>query len=253
MTKEFEGRTALITGGAQNLGSAIALGFARRGANVVINTHRNREAAEAVAEEARSHGGGAMVAVGDIADPEFDAGMVADAEAEFGGVDYLINNAAIRKLQPLLSITPADWDRTLAINLSSAFYLSRAVLPRMIEHGFGRIINIGGPDGLTGHPNRAHNVAAKAGLVGLTKAISVEYGREGVTANLVTPGMMDTTRNPVDYPDWPPSQEQLEGELDIPRLGEPIEVADACIFFALESSAYITGQEVHVNGGRVKP
>jgi 3-oxoacyl-[acyl-carrier protein] reductase len=133
------------------------------------------------------------------------------------------------------------------------FYLSRLVLPGMVERRWGRIINIGGPDGQSGAPFRAHNVTCKAGLIGLVKSISIEFAHAGITANVVVPGMMDTTRSPIDYPGWPPSQQTIASRVPTARLGTSDEVAFACRFLASHAAAYITGQTLHVNGGMYMP
>lgn len=248
-----ERRTVLVTGAGRNIGRAIALAFAKTGAHVAINVHRNLDEAGEVVARVEGLGAEAMVVAGDVGDPNVDEAMVAAVRQRFGAIDVLVNNAAARPKQPLLSISVADWDRVLASNLSAPFYLSRLVLAQMAERHFGRIINIGGPDGQAGMRDRAHNVTAKAGLIGLTKAIAIEFGASGITANVVVPGITDTTRDPATHPSWPPSAEQLRDRLPIPRLGRPEEIADACTFLASDQAGYITGQTLHVSGGFYMP
>jgi 3-oxoacyl-[acyl-carrier protein] reductase len=257
-TPELEGltgRTAIVTGAGRNIGRAIALSLADAGANVVVNARSNKDEADAVVKEVNASDSGAMAiaVLGDVGDPSFDEQLVNTAIAEFGSVDVLVNNAGRRRRQSLLDITPDDWDTILRSNLSAMFYLSRLVLPGMVERRFGRIINIGGPDGQSGSPYRAHNVTCKAGLIGLTKAITIEFAHAGITANVVVPGMMDTTRSPIDYPGWPPSQHTIANRVPSARLGTSDEVAFACRFLASNAAGYISGQTLHVNGGQYMP
>jgi len=247
------GRTVIVTGAGRNIGRAIALTFGDAGCNVVVNARSNRDEATEVVDSVNAGPGKAVFVLGDVGDAGFDEELVRTAVDRFGGVDILINNAGRRRLQPLLDITPADWDTILRSNLSAMFYLARLVLPGMVERRWGRIINIGGPDGQSGSPYRAHNVTCKAGLIGLVKAISIEFAHAGVTANVVVPGMMDTTRSPIDYPGWPPSQHTIASRVPTARLGTSDEVAYACRFLASQAAAYITGQTLHVNGGMYMP
>jgi 3-oxoacyl-[acyl-carrier protein] reductase len=247
------GRTVIVTGAGRNIGRAIALAFGDAGCNVVVNARSNRDEASEVVDSVNAGPGKAVYVLGDVGDADFDEELVRTAVDRFGTVDCLINNAGRRRLQPLLDITPDDWDTILRSNLSAMFYLSRLVLPGMVERRWGRIINIGGPDGQSGAPFRAHNVTCKAGLIGLVKAISIEFAHAGITANVVVPGMMDTTRSPIDYPGWPPSQQTIASRVPTARLGTSDEVAFACRFLASHAAAYITGQTLHVNGGMYMP
>jgi 3-oxoacyl-[acyl-carrier protein] reductase len=247
------GRTVIVTGAGRNIGRAIALAFGDAGCNVVVNARSNRDEASEVVDSVNAGPGKAVYVLGDVGDADFDEELVRTAVDRFGTVDCLINNAGRRRLQPLLDITPDDWDTILRSNLSAMFYLSRLVLPGMVERRWGRIINIGGPDGQSGAPFRAHNVTCKAGLIGLVKSISIEFAHAGITANVVVPGMMDTTRSPIDYPGWPPSQQTIASRVPTARLGTSDEVAFACRFLASHAAAYITGQTLHVNGGMYMP
>ncbi|MFC3173703.1 SDR family NAD(P)-dependent oxidoreductase [Novosphingobium bradum] len=250
----FSGRTALVTGGGRNIGRAIALAFADRGIDVGIVVRANREEAEAVAREVRERGARAAIALGDVGQAGDCERMVGEIAAALGPVDYLVNNAARRRRQAFLDIAPEDWDAVIGTNLSSIFYLSRLVLPGMAERGFGRIVNIGGPDGVRGLRLRAHNVACKAGLIGLTKAIALEFGIHGITANIVVPGNIATSRDEVDYPDFQALVDRLDdqrenSQIAIPRQGTCEEVADAVMHFASDKSAYLTSQTLYVAGG----
>lgn len=245
----FSGRTALVTGSGRNIGRAIALAFATAGINLAVNVRQNTAQGEAVAKEARAFGVEAAVITGDIADPSEDARMVAEIESALGPVDYLVDCASPRQRLSFLEISVEDWQAVLGSTLSSTFYLSRLVLPGMAERNFGRIIAIGGAVTTVAVPRFAHVVAAKHGLAGLVKAIAVEFGASGVTANVVSPGWTDTPRDAAEYPVWPPPREQLAAMLSIPRLGQPDEIATACLFLASDEAGYITGQDLQVNGG----
>jgi NAD(P)-dependent dehydrogenase (short-subunit alcohol dehydrogenase family) len=220
---------------------------------VVVNARSNKEEADAVVADVNATKGHAIAVLGDVGDAAFDEQLVQTAIDEFGTVDVLINNAGRRRRQAFLDIRPDDWDTILRSNLSAMFYLSRLVLPGMVERRWGRIINIGGPDGQAGSPYRAHNVTCKAGLIGLVKAITIEFAHAGITANVVVPGMMDTSRSPVDYPGWPPSQHTIANRVPSARLGQSDEVAFACRFLASNAAGYISGQTLHVNGGQYMP
>ncbi|MBV9660563.1 MAG: SDR family oxidoreductase [Acidimicrobiales bacterium] len=251
---DFTGSTVLVTGAARNIGRAIALGFAAAGLDVAVHARTSIDEAEAVAAKARARGVRSLVVTGDLGDAEQCEAIVSRTVEELGPVDYLISNAARRRFQAFLDISPADWDAAISANLSSLFYLSRLVLPGMAARRFGRIVALGGPDGYMGWHHRAHNVTAKAGLTGLVKAISFEFGYSGVTANVLVPGGVDTVRNPEDYPPDMADQEGVpQGRplRTIPRQGTVEELADACLFLASDRASYVTGQSFHVDGGLV--
>jgi 3-oxoacyl-[acyl-carrier protein] reductase len=216
--RPFEGRTALVTGSGQNIGRAIALAFARDGANVVINGHRNQAAIKAVAEEARGLGVRALAVLADVGDPE-----------------------------AVQTISIEEWQRILNSNLSASFYLARSALPLMQQRGWGRIIHISGRDGFAVIPNRAHNVTCKAGMFALSKAIAVEFGPFGITANTVAPGIIDTTRDWTQYPQFRDGYGDRVLEIPVRRVGHVDEIAAACTYLA--GAGFVTGQILHVNGG----
>jgi len=250
----YSGRTALITGASRNIGRAIALTLAARGIAVAVNARTSAADAEAVRKEIIGSGGRAEVILGDVGTPEGCADVAARTAAALSPVDYLVSNAATRRFQAYEEITPDEWDATIRSNLSALFYLGRELLPGMRDRGFGRVIAIGGPDGYLGWHHRAANVTAKAGLTGLVKAISFEFGLSGVTANVVVPGQVETTRSAKDYPagmtdrDGYPKGSPMKV---IQRPGTSQEVADAVAFLAADQASYITGQSLHVDGGMV--
>ena len=249
------GRTAFVTGASRNIGRAIALAFADEGADLVLNTRANRDELDAVAAECRKAGVRVVPVLGDIADARVAEDMVNEGVAELGGIDVLVCNAAIRPHTPLTETSVDDWHRVMGVNLHSAFYLARAVVPGMKERRRGSIIALGGQSSLTGRPNTAAVTAAKTGLLGLVRALAAELGPFGIRANMVIPGTMDTERRYTEwYPEFrqapPGAPEQLK-QIPLGRLGRPEEIADACVFLASDASSYITGDEIRVMGGRV--
>jgi 3-oxoacyl-[acyl-carrier protein] reductase len=249
------GRTAFITGASRNIGRAIALAFAREGADLVLNTRVNGEELDAVAEECRALGVRVVAVLGDIADAGTVDLMVARGLAELGAIDVLVCNAAIRPHQAITATTPEDWHRVVGVNLHSAYYLARAVVPAMKERRRGSIIALGGQSALTGRPNTAAVTAAKHGLLGLVRALAAELGPFGIRANMVVPGFIDTERRHAEwYPEFreapPGAPEQLKA-IPLRRLGRPEDIADACVFLASDASAYVTGDALRVMGGRV--
>ena len=201
--KPLAGRTALVTGSGRNIGRGIALAFAKAGANVVVNGHRDAAALARVAGEIEAHGVQALQVMAGVSNADEVQKMADQAVATFGRVDIAVSNVGFRPRQAFLDITPEDWRNILETNLSAAFYLARAVLPSMKKYRWGRIIHISGRDGFFTIPDRAHNVTAKAGLHSLAKAIALEFGEHGVTANTIAPGKVDTVaRDEKHYPGY---------------------------------------------------
>ncbi len=251
----LSGKTALVTGASRNIGRAIALAFASEGADMVLNTRANREELEAVAAECRKAGVRVLPALADIADAAAVDAVVRRALAELGAIDVLVCNAAIRPHQSLDATSIEDWHRVLSVNLHSAFYLARAVVPAMKERRRGSIIALGGQSSLTGRPNTAAVTAAKTGLLGLVRALAAELGPFGIRANMVVPGMIDTERRYAHwYPEFreaPPGAPAQLKQIPLGRLGRPEDIADACVFLASDASAYVTGDTIRVMGGRL--
>lgn len=246
--RPLAGRTALVTGSGRNIGRAIALSLAQQGANVVVNGHSDRASVDAVVEEIRAGGGQALAHMADVGIDGEVAAMVAAASAHFGGLDIVVSNVGIRRKQPFLEITPEQWDEVLRTNLSAAFYLARHAIPVMQKGRWGRIVLISGFDGFWGQvTHRAHNITAKAGLHGLAMALAREFGADGITANTVAPGAIDTVRDWSQYTHQ--QREQLEREIPLGRYGKPEEVAAACELLCAERGGFISGQVIHVNGG----
>ncbi|HWV51486.1 SDR family NAD(P)-dependent oxidoreductase [Pseudorhodoplanes sp.] len=248
--KPLAGRVAIVTGSGRNIGRAIAISFAAAGARVVINGHRDQSALDAVVNEIRSNGGEAIACLADVSRDDEIACMVALAKETYGHVDIAVSNVGKRPYAAFLDITPEDWDDVLRTNLSAPFYLARHTIPMMRERRFGRIINISGFSGFFAHvTHRAHSVSAKLGLHGLSKAIAREFGPDGITANTVAPGMIDTARDWSQYKHI--DTEKLSAEIPVRRLGTPDDIAEACLFLAGEGGGFVSGQVIHVNGGQM--
>jgi NAD(P)-dependent dehydrogenase (short-subunit alcohol dehydrogenase family) len=244
----LDGRVALVTGSGRNIGRAVAEAFAAAGARVVINGHSDRDAIEGVADGIRARGGEAIAVLADVAKDDQVAAMVGQAVAAFGGLDILVSNVGIRRYRAFLEITPDEWNEVIGTNLSAAFYLARHALPHMRARKRGRVIVISGFDGFWGQvTHRAPNLAAKAGLHGLAKAIAREFGPDGITANTVAPGAIDTVRDWTQYVHQP--RQQIEAEIPLKRFGHVDELAGACLFLASDAGGFVSGQVIHVNGG----
>ena len=249
------GKVALVTGASRNIGRAIALAFAAEGADLVLNTRANADELEAVAAECRKAGVRVVSALADIADAAAVSAMAERGIAELGGIDVLVCNAAIRPHRSIEETSLEEWHRVIAVDLNSAFYLSRAVVPSMKQRGGGSIIALGGQSSITGRPNTSAVTAAKSGLLGLVRALAAELGPSGIRVNMVVPGFIDTERRYADwYPEFrerpPGAPEQLK-DIPLRRLGRPEDIAQACVFLAGEASAYVTGDTLRVMGGRV--
>ncbi len=240
---ELQGRVAIVTGAARNIGRAIARELAAAGAAVIVNARTAKTEAQSVAAEIEANGGQALVVIADVTDPQAVAGMVEAALARFGRLDILVNNAAMRKEAPFEQIGLEDWRRILSIVLDGAFLCAKASVPAMARAGGGAIVNIGGLTGHTGARSRAHVVTAKAGVAGLTKALAFDLAPHRITVNCVSPGLIDTKRagnTPAHH---------AEHKTIVGRLGQPADVAAAVRMLCSPRARYITGQTIHVNGG----
>jgi 3-oxoacyl-[acyl-carrier protein] reductase len=244
----LSGRVALVTGSARNIGKGIALAYAQAGADIVINGRAASDELEQTAAEIRALGVRCLVVTADVATPEGVGHLIATSQRELGRIDISVANVGLRLHQPFLEISIDDWRRTIETSLSSAFYLARAVIPGMKERGFGRLIHISGRDGFFPMTNRAHNIAAKAGLHALAKAIALEFGPFGITANTVAPGLIDTTRDLAQYPDHARRVQARVEQMPARRIGQPDDVARACVYLAAGGN-FVAGQLIHVNGG----
>lgn len=244
------GKVALITGAVRRIGRATALALAEQGAAIVINARSSVEEAKAVVAEIEARGGRAIYHLADVTDEAQVDAMVERILEVFGRIDILVNNAANRRHSPFTEMSFAEWREITGIILDGAFFCARAVLPVMIANGGGTIINIGGLSGHTGAYNRAHVATAKAGLVGLTKALAVEFADRGITVNCVAPGKIGGKRaaSAGEGVSIPGGGEPLVG-----RSGTPEDVAVMIATLCGPGGRFITGQTIHVNGGLYLP
>ena len=246
MTRELSGKVALVTGGARNIGRAISLALAAAGAAVVVNARASRADADETLASIRSAGGDGAVHMADVTDPGAVGRMVEAAVGRFGRLDILVNNAAVREETPFAELRLEDWRRVVAVILDGAFVCAQACLPHLLRARAGAIVNIGGMTAYKGADGRAHVVAAKAGLAGLTRALALELAPRNITVNCVVPGTIETVRGVPGAPERPAHRQGLPV---LGRRGEPAEVAGAVRFLCGPGARYITGQSVHVNGG----
>jgi 3-oxoacyl-[acyl-carrier protein] reductase len=243
-TRELEGRVALVTGGARNIGRAIALAFGDAGAAVVVNTRTSVEAANEVVKEIEAKGGQAMAHLADVTDEEGIDAMMDAVLKRFGRLDILVNNAAVRDVTKIDDIDLATWRYVTGIILDGAFICTMAALPSLRRSGAGAIVNIGGMSGHTGAAGRPHVVAAKMGLVGLTRGLAHDLAPDNITVNCVVPGLIETVRGPSSGSGNAHLREGLLG-----RRGKPEEVAAVVRMLVGPDGRCITGQDWHVNGG----
>lgn len=240
--KELAGKVALVTGAGRNIGRAIALALADAGAAVVLNGKTNRVELD---ETASLIGANALAVLADVTDPAAVERMLAQARERFGGLDILVNNAAIRAVEPIEQIGIERWREVTGVILEGAWNCSQKALPLLKTGGMGSIVNIGGMSAHSGAKGRPHVVAAKAGLVGLTRALAHDLAPFGITVNCVVPGLIETVRGASSG-----AHSAHQGrQTALGRRGTPQEVAGAVRFLAGPGARYITGQTLHVNGG----
>jgi 3-oxoacyl-[acyl-carrier protein] reductase len=239
---DLTGKLALVTGASGGLGGAIARALHAQGASVALSGTR-KEALESVAAEL---GARAFVLPCDLSDTQSVEALVPAAEAALGGLDILVNNAGVTRDNLFMRMKDEEWDRVLAVNLTAAFRLSRASIKGMMRRRFGRIVNIASVVGVTGNPGQANYAAAKAGLIGMSKALAAEIASRGITVNCVAPGFITS---PMTDALSDKQRETILGSVPAGRLGAGNEIGAAVVYLASKEAAYITGQTLHVNGG----
>jgi 3-oxoacyl-[acyl-carrier protein] reductase len=240
------GHVALITGGVRRIGRAAALALAGEGADVVLHARNSRDEAEAVAREVEAMGRRALVLLCDITDEAAVEAMFAEIDRAFGRLDILVNNAALRGEAHFTEMSYAEWKEITGVILDGAFLASRAALRRMAPRGYGRIVSMGGVSAHLGAKERAHVGAAKAGLIGFTRALAVEFAAQGVTVNCVIPGKIGGKRAAT-------AGKGIAGAPIVGREGVPEDVAELVRMLCRPASSFITGQSMHVNGGMYLP
>jgi NAD(P)-dependent dehydrogenase (short-subunit alcohol dehydrogenase family) len=236
----------LVTGSGRNIGRATVLKLAGEGAHAVVNVRANQAEADAVVREARGFGVKAIAVIADVAKRDQVEAMAARALSEFGRVDILINNAAIRPHKPFTELTVKDWEDVRGVVLDGALYLTRAVVESMVKNHYGRILFFTGDGAFTGGKGRAHVSAAKMGLVGMARALATEFAPNNIRVNVVSPGSIDTRR---DNPEWYQGRPPSAAGIPLGRQGHVDEIAATCLFLVSDDGGFITGQTVHVNGG----
>ena len=244
----LDGRHALVTGASRGIGRAVALAFATEGASVALNFAGNVAAAEAVRAEIESAGGKAILVPADVSDENAVEDMVKTVTEAFGSIDILVNNAGITRDGLLLRLKEEDWDAVLNTNLKGVFLCTKAVSKFMMKKRYGRIVNMASVVGVTGNASQANYAAAKAGVIGFTKAMAKELASRGITVNAIAPGFIRSDMTDV-LPDK--VKEAMLADIPLGRAGEPADVAKAALFLASDQAAYITGQVLKVDGGMV--
>jgi 3-oxoacyl-[acyl-carrier protein] reductase len=241
------GKVAVVTGAGQGLGEAIALRFAREGAAVVVND-LSAEAAGRTAEAIRAAGGRAAVVAGSVTDEAVVDALVERTIADLGSLAILVNNAGITRDKLLKDMTVEDWDAVLTLNLRGTFLCCKYATPHMVAAKWGRVINMSSRAHL-GNRGQTNYSASKAGVIGFSRSLAFELGKFGVTVNCIAPGIV-ATPGVTSLPHYQTLVERVAPTLPIPRLGKPEDVAGTALFLASDDAEYITGETIHVSGGR---
>lgn len=244
---ELEGRAAIVTGGSLGIGRAIALDLAANGADVAINYRRHDTEAKEVVAQIEAQGQRGLVVKADVASFDQAQKMVNQVQEHFGRLDILVNNAGINRDSVIWKMSEEQWDEVIAIDLKGCFNYTRAVAPVFKEQSYGKIINITSINGLRGKFGQTNYSAAKAGIIGLTKALARELGRYNVNVNAVAPGLIETEMV-AQAPEK--VREMALAEIVLGRLGQPEEVAHVVTFLCSEKARHITGQVIQVDGGQ---
>jgi 3-oxoacyl-[acyl-carrier protein] reductase len=244
---KLSGKVAVVTGAGQGLGEAIAVRFAREGAAVMINDF-NAETAARTAEQVRAAGARAAVCVGSVTDEALVKEMMERAVKELGGLGILVNNAGITRDKLLRDLTVEDWDAVINLNLRGTFLCSKYATPHMVAARWGRVINMSSRAHL-GNKGQTNYSASKAGVIGFSRSLSMEVGKFGITVNCIAPGVI-ATPGVTNLPHYQSLVDRVAPTLPIPRLGKPEDVAGVAAFLASNDAEYVTGETIHVSGGR---
>ncbi len=244
----LEGKNALVTGASRGIGRAIALELAKQGSNVAVNYAGNEKKAEAVVQEVEKLGCKAIKIKTDVADEAAVKMMVKEVISEFGSLDILVNNAGITRDNLLMRMKETEFDEVINTNLKGVFLCTKAVTRQMMKQRAGKIINVASIVGISGNPGQANYVAAKAGVIGLTKTTAKELASRNILVNAVAPGFISTDMTEALSQE---QQEEMLAMIPLQKLGEPEDVAKVVRFLASDDASYITGQTIHIDGGMV--
>lgn len=242
------GKTAVVTGGSRGIGRAICIELAKQGANVVVNYSGSEEKAKQVVSQIEELGAKAIAVQANVAHSDEVESMMKQAIEVFGTLDILVNNAGITRDNLLMRMKEQEWDDVVDTNLKGVFLCTKAVTRQMMKQRAGRIINISSIVGVAGNPGQANYVAAKAGVIGLTKTCAQELASRNILVNAIAPGFITT-----EMTDSLPEElkEAMLKQIPLAKLGQPEDVAKAVVFFASDQANYITGQTLHIDGGLV--
>ncbi len=244
----LSGKTAIITGASRGIGAEIARKMAQAGAKIVVNYSGSQAKAEAVVEEIKNNGGEAIAVKANVSDADAVKAMVEQTMQTFGSVDILVNNAGITRDNLMMRMKDDEWDDVINTNLKGVFICTKAVTRQMMKQRSGRIVNIASIVGVMGNAGQANYVAAKAGVIGLTKTTARELASRNITANAVAPGFITTDMTDQLGEDI---QKTMLAQIPLGRFGKPEEVAKAALFLASDDASYMTGQTLHLDGGMV--
>ncbi|MBO8171067.1 MAG: 3-oxoacyl-[acyl-carrier-protein] reductase [Bacillaceae bacterium] len=242
----LENKVAVVTGGSRGIGRETVLELAEAGADVVINYAGNEQAALEVAEEVKKRGRKAITVKADVSSSEEAGQLIKQALDQFGKIDILVNNAGITRDNLLMRMKEEEWDDVINTNLKGVYNCIKAVTRPMMKQRSGRIINVSSVVGVMGNAGQANYVAAKAGVIGLTKSVARELASRGITVNAVAPGFIETDMTEKLQEE---AKDQLMAQIPLNRLGTPRDVAHVIAFLASDASSYMTGQTLHVDGG----
>ncbi|MFC4409247.1 3-oxoacyl-[acyl-carrier-protein] reductase [Chungangia koreensis] len=245
---KLNGKTAIVTGGSRGIGRSIAIMLAEEGAKVVVNYSGSQAKAEEVVELIRQNGGEAIAIQANVSSSESVQAMVGEALSHYGSVDILVNNAGITRDNLIMRMKEDEWDDVINTNLKGVFLCTKAVTRQMMKQRSGKIINISSIVGVAGNAGQANYVAAKAGVIGLTKTSAKELASRNINVNAVAPGFI-TTEMTDELPE--DIKSQMLSQIPLSKLGNPEDVAKAVLFLSSSDSDYMTGQTLHIDGGMV--